>query len=208
MANTNYESTLRYIYENESSLTEIMKGLSVAGISTKLTTARFVIDLFNNSRQLQGTTKEQFFSQMIGEELLELLVGMLTLNERTVSLPAKAEATKGIKEIVKEVVEHIVEVVSNEEEKLMEMEDREEVDMEYDVKKLDLLKVHAAVILTNCFQILPSKVILHISFTRDCKGYSSVGSPKTRRLCNAHTGDFTSPLLLLRWNEARNLRIL
>jgi len=128
MINANYESILKYVYENDSSLQEIIKGLNKKNIDQKLSATRFLIDLFNNSKQLQSTAKEQFFTQLTKEELLSLIIDILTYNEPFIPQANKIEDVK------------------------------EEINAEYNISKLDLLKIHVAEILTNCFQILPSKV--------------------------------------------------
>jgi len=128
MINGNYEFILKYVYENDSSLEEIIKGLNKTNIDQMLSATRFLIDLFNNSKQLQSTAKEQFFTQLIKEELLCLIIDILTYNEPLIPQANKIEDVK------------------------------EEINAEYNISKLDLLKIHVAEILTNCFQILPSKV--------------------------------------------------
>jgi hypothetical protein len=126
MINANYESILKYVYENDANLEEIMKRLNKTSIDQKLYATRFLIDLFNCSKQHQSIAKEQFFTQLTKDELLSLLIEILTYNEPYIE-PTSIRI-------------------------------EEEKDPEYNVSKLDLLKTHAAEILTNCLQILPSKV--------------------------------------------------
>eukprot|EP00826_Nyctotherus_ovalis_P066720 TRINITY_DN9893_c0_g1_i14.p1 TRINITY_DN9893_c0_g1~~TRINITY_DN9893_c0_g1_i14.p1 ORF type:complete len:158 (+),score=56.89 TRINITY_DN9893_c0_g1_i14:1324-1797(+) len=151
MINTNYESILKYVYENDSSLEGIIKGLENASIDTKLNAVRFVIELFNSSKQLQSEGKEQFFTQLIKEKLFALLVDILTYNERVLDFKEDRTSDESqVKEVVQTVVDTVVKLNGNRE---------SEIDLEYNVGKVDLLKVYVAEILTNCFQILPSKVM-------------------------------------------------
>lgn len=151
MINTNYESILKYVYENDSSLEEIIKGLENASIDTKLNAVRFVIELFNSSKQLQSEGKEQFFTQLIKEKLFALLVDILTYGERVVDFREdKISDASQVKDAVQTVVDAVVRLNGYRE---------TEIDPEYNVGKVDLLKVYVAEILTNCFQILPSKVM-------------------------------------------------
>lgn len=141
MISFNYDAILKYIYENEGTLGGILQGLNDSHIDSKLNTVRFLIDLFNSSKQLQSETKEKFFSELIQEDLLQLLMEIMSYKENLV----KVEEEK--KSLVKKE-ESLNEIIIGD----------EEMDEEYEVRKLVLLKTRVAEILTNCFQILPSKV--------------------------------------------------
>lgn len=154
MINANYETILRYIYENESSLEQIMKSLCHENIDHKLNTVRFIIDLCNVSKQLLIESKQAFFTQLVQPGLLSLLVDIMTYKEpATLSakpvdpLPAKSDDN------LKRAPESML--------LKLRIEGDEAVHDEYEVSKLELLKTHVAEILTGCFQILPSKV-MHI----------------------------------------------
>lgn len=180
--NTNYESILSYVYENEASLEGIIEGLSTNNINSKLCTVRFIIDLFNNSKPLQSESKENFFNQFVNEELLFLLVEILSYNESTIKLPANPNVVEEteIKEILESIIDSVVTTCSEEEDKkIIETAINDEIDLEYDVKKMELLKVHVAEILTGCFQILPSKVKYYI--------YHYLGDVKATFLSNSQT---------------------
>ena len=185
MINLNYEVILRYIYENESSLEEIMKGLKQSHIDIKLSTVRFVIDLFNTSKQLQVESKQEFFTQLVKPELLSILVEIMAYKEGpTAGLIGNQEEI--VKAIINDIVEaavsssvvplqHAPEGIHQEvKEKQLKIEGEDGMHAEFEIKKLDLLKVNVAEILTGCFQILPSKVMLRSSFTRGCKAHSIV----------------------------------
>ena len=45
MINVNFEAILSYVYENDSRVEEIMKGLSQSNSDEKLITVRFIIDI-------------------------------------------------------------------------------------------------------------------------------------------------------------------
>lgn len=139
MISINYDTILKYIYENEGTLEGILQGLNDSHIDSKLSTVRFLIDLFNSSKQLQSEAKEKFFSELIQEDLLHLFMEIMLYKENAV----KVEETKS--PVKKENPNEII--IGD-----------EEMDEEYEVHKLALLKTRVAEILTNCFQILPSKV--------------------------------------------------
>ena len=147
MINSNYDSILGYIYQDELSIKRILSCLNESHIDIKLSTVRFIIDLFNNSQQLQNENKERFFSQFVSQELLSLLIETMISNE---------SMSKINENPIKEVAEPVVN--KGEESNSMEILGGHELDPEYEVCKLPLLKIRVAEILTNCFQILPSKV--------------------------------------------------
>lgn len=134
MIGANYDFILKHIYENKGTLEEILKGLAHTHIDSKLSTVRFLVDLFNSSKQLQSELKEKFFTELIQEDLLQILMDIMLYKEDVEE--AKKDSTAR-----EEVIEG-----------------DEEIDQEYEVRKLALLKTRVAEILTNCFQILPSKV--------------------------------------------------
>lgn len=171
MINTNYEFILKYVYENESSLEEIMKGLNNTHIDAKLNTVRFIIDLFNNSKQLQIESKQAFFLQLVRPELLAMLIDIMLYKEVPTFVPIiRSDPKQTVEETVKATVRSIVDraiKLATEERKGSEKAERARLKIEgdelihedYEIKKLELLKVHVAEILTGCLQILPSKVI-------------------------------------------------
>ena len=144
-----------------------MRGLNQSHIDAKLTTVRFIIDLFNNSKLLQIDSKQAFFSQLVKPELLSLLTEIMTYKEGPV--PTFVPVIKGAavmgkirEEIVKLTVEEIVDAVVARVEKKetgLKIEGEEGIHAEFEIGKLELLKVHVAEILTGCLQILPSKVM-------------------------------------------------
>ena len=126
---------------------KILGSQNEAHIGKKLSTDRFINDLFNNSQQLQNENKERFFSQFVSQELLSLLIETMIYNE---------SMGKTTENSIKEVAEPVVNKVKDS--NSMEILGEHELDPEYEVYKLPLLKIRVAEILTNCFQILPSKV--------------------------------------------------
>jgi hypothetical protein len=118
----------------------ILQGLSSEHIDVKLNTVRFLIDLFNSSKQLQSEAKEKFFTELIQEDLLRLLMEIMLYKESVVKNEEAKIASENEEALSKPIIGD------------------EEMDEEYEVQKLALLKTRVAEILTNCFQILPSKV--------------------------------------------------
>ncbi len=137
MINLNYELILRYIYENESSLEQILRGLRQDHIDSKLNTVRFIVDLCNVSKQLLIESRQAFFARLIQPEVIGLLMDIMLYKEASKAGEAK----------------------TSEPQRLQHIEGEGEFHDEYGVGKLGLLKTHVAEILTGCFQILPSKVI-------------------------------------------------
>lgn len=209
MINVNYEVIINFVYENDSSLKEIIRGFNLTNIDAKLTTARFVNDLFKSSKQLQTAEKERFFSQLIKEELLSLLIEIMSYNEHfIVHEETKRDAARGVVEpVVRLTMKGRVEEKKMEEVKYLEMSGDQEIDREYNVHKLDLLKVHVTEILTNSVQILPSNVTLYTSFLRACKSHPYIGNPETKRLYDTYSDGCTLPAFSLRRHETRNLPI-
>ena len=166
MINVNFEAILRYVYENDSSLEEIMKGLSQSNIDEKLSTVRFIIDLFNNSKQLQSELKEAFFTQLVKEKLISLLIEIMTYNEYVIAFTTKIDNSiiqsddGEIMQVMKRIIDSVEKRCQEPNTAIVKIPKGEEIDPEYEVKKIELLKVHVAEILTNCFQILPSTVSL------------------------------------------------
>jgi len=166
MINTNYEQILRYIYENATSLEQIMKGLNSSHIDSKLNTVRFIIDLCNNSKLLQIESKQLFFVQLVQPQLMSLLTEIMMYQE---NFPDQAHTHELISTntAMREIVESMVDTAVGQGQKdgeegktTLKIEGEEWIHSEFEVNKLELLKVHVAEILTGCLQILPSKVIL------------------------------------------------
>jgi len=141
MISINYDVILKYVYEYEGTLKGILQGLSNVHIDVKLNTVRFLIDLFNSSKQPQIEAKEKFFTELIQEDFLKLLMEIMLYKESA----AKGEEIKVAPGEKKEILSKPI--IGD-----------DEMDEEYEVHKLALLKTRVAEILTNCFQILPSKV--------------------------------------------------
>ncbi len=166
MINMNYEMILRYIYENESTLEQIMKNLCQNDIDSKLNTVRFIIDLCNVSKQLLIDSKQAFFTQLVQPGLFSLLVDIMMYKESvpapdlsasaaTPAPPAQPSAAPsgGDESRSKAKPKPPASMLLK-----LRIEGDQTVHGEYEVGKLELLKVHVAEILTGCFQILPSKV--------------------------------------------------
>ena len=163
MINANYEAILNYVYENESSLELILKGLNDPHIDAKLNAINFLVDLCNNSKLVQVETKQGFFSKLIDTDLFSMLTEIMIHKEQLASKNPEANpnACADPVEPLSEMKTETTGMKSNSEEKdcvkmpILKIEGEELMHKEYNVNKLDLLKIHVAEILTSCFQIMP-----------------------------------------------------
>ena len=125
-----------------------MRGLRDTSIDSKLNTIRFIKDLFEASKFSQLVTKEAFFTKLVNSELIKEFVEIMMYTEsEIVTIRSDTES------VVKDTVEYIVDSVERIHEKLTENE------AAIDFNKLELLKANVVEVLTECFQILPSKVM-------------------------------------------------
>lgn len=138
MINSNYEIILKHVYDNKESLENIMKGLNEPHIDKKLNTVRFIIELLKNSKQFQNEAKERFFSELIKDDFISLLMEIMVYKEtKTNSVETKnAVLENGTARIIGD----------------------EEMDQEYGIYKLELLKNRVSEVLSDCLQILSCKV--------------------------------------------------
>jgi len=187
MINTNYEIILKYIYENQTCIDEIMKSLVNEHIDSKLNAVRFIIDLFNNSKQLMIESRQTFFSQMIKPKLMGLLIEIMAYKD-TQTIPT-IKITESPETIIKKIVDQMVQSVVNvfntprktpmtspKPEKMtdlssetkphpktpLKIEGESENHSEFDIVKLVLLKSHVAEILTQSLQVVPSIFFIKI----------------------------------------------
>ena len=141
MIGSNYISILRYLKENSSCLEKIIEGLNNDFIDVKLNIALFLIELLNCSKQVQGEEPKQFFTQQITENLLRLLLELLShkedLHREAVTLEDQVKRT------MKAVIDSVAIMI----------------DTTYAEEKDYKLKVYVSEILAKCFPINPSKIL-------------------------------------------------
>jgi len=73
----NYQDILNCIFQNTSSISQIISSLTSPEVDKKISAVEFLLEICNNSKQLQTDLKKEFFEKLFNSELIEELLNLI-----------------------------------------------------------------------------------------------------------------------------------